>query len=91
MTQLTDNAARHRFEITVDGHTAFVTYRWEDEHLVLQHTQVPSSLAGHGVGSMLARSVLEEARRLGVRIVPECEFIAAFIQRHPEFADLVVD
>jgi predicted GNAT family acetyltransferase len=90
MTELTDNAARRRYEMVVDGVTAYVTYARHGDRLTLVHTEVPEALGGRGVGSALATAVLENVRSRGLRIVPECEFIAAFIKRHPVFADLVV-
>ncbi len=89
MAEVRDNPDRSRFELTVDGKTAFVEYATEAELLVLLHTEVPAALGGRGVGSTLARGVLEEIRRRGQHIVPRCAFIAGFIGRHPEFADLV--
>lgn len=89
MVELTDNAALRRFEMVVDRETAFVSYAAEDDQLVLVHTEVPLSLAGRGVGSALARAVLNEAQRRGQRVAPRCEFIAAFIRRHPEYSALV--
>jgi predicted GNAT family acetyltransferase len=91
MSKATDNPARYRYEMVVNGEVAFVDYAHDGGHLVLKHTEVPQTLAGRGVGSILARSVLEDARRRGLMIVPECEFIAAFIKRRPEFADVVAD
>ncbi|MDQ2762422.1 MAG: N-acetyltransferase [Pseudomonadota bacterium] len=90
MTEVTDNAALSRYEMVVDGVMAFVTYARQGDRLTLVHTEVPKVLGGRGVGSSLATAVLEDVRDHGLRIVPECEFIAAFIKRHPEFASLVV-
>jgi len=90
MTEVTDNAALGRYEMVVDGVTAFVTYTRPGDRLTLVHTEVPQALGGRGVGSSLATAVLEDVRNRGLGVVPECEFIAAFIKRHPEFADLVV-
>ena len=91
MTELTDNSARKRFEMVVDGVTAYVTYARHGDRLTLVHTEVPKALGGRGVGSSLATAVLEEVRRRGLRVAVECEFLEAFIKRHPEFADLVVE
>ena len=90
MPEVTDNAALSRYEMVVDGVTAFVTYAWHGDRLTLVHTEVPQALGGRGIGSSLATAVLEGVRSRGLRVVPECEFIAAFIKRHPEFADLVI-
>jgi predicted GNAT family acetyltransferase len=91
MTELTDNSARGRFEMVVDGVTAYVTYARHGDRLTLVHTEVPKALGGRGIGSSLATAVLEEVRRRGLRVAVECEFLEAFIKRHPEFADLVVE
>jgi predicted GNAT family acetyltransferase len=90
MTEVTDNAALSRYEMVVDGATAFVAHVRHGDRLTLVHTEVPQALGGRGIGSALATAVLEDVRSRGLRVVPECEFIAAFIERHPEFADLVV-
>ena len=90
MADLTDNTARHRFEMQAGDATAFVNYRREADRLVLVHTELPPSLSGQGIGSALARAVMDNARARGLRVVPECEFIAGFIGRHPEYADLAV-
>jgi hypothetical protein len=54
------------------------------------HTEVPKALAGKGIGSRLARHVLEAARAEGLKVVPVCPFIAAWMKRHPEYDDLRV-
>ncbi|WP_448190373.1 GNAT family N-acetyltransferase [Azospirillum sp. sgz301742] len=86
---VTDNPARNRFELTMDGATAFAAYRIENGQLVFTHTEVPDSLSGHGVGSTLARGALDAARARGMPVVARCRFIADFIQKHPEYQDLL--
>ncbi|WP_426954910.1 GNAT family N-acetyltransferase [Muricoccus radiodurans] len=86
---VTDNRARHRFEMEAEGHTAFIDYRREAGHIVLIHTEVPKALEGHGIGSRLVRGALELIRAEGLRVVPRCSFVAAWIERHPEAQDLV--
>jgi len=84
-----DNAAAGRFELAVDGHTAFAEYRLSGPTIVFIHTEVPSELQGRGVGSALARGALDAARARDADIVPLCPFIAAFVRRHPAYLDLV--
>nr|WP_294504784.1 GNAT family N-acetyltransferase [uncultured Rhodopila sp.] len=91
MPEAADNPDRHRYEMAVGGKTAFVTYARRAHNIVLKHTEVPPALEGQGVGSALARSVLRDIRRRGLKVVPECAFIAAFIACHPEFADIVAE
>ncbi|HQT79100.1 MAG TPA: GNAT family N-acetyltransferase [Rhodopila sp.] len=95
MPELTDNAARSRYEMVIDGETAFVTYTLAGtlagERITLVHTEVPQALSGRGVGSTLAKAVLDDIRRRQLRLVPECTFIAGYIRKHPAFADLIGD
>jgi uncharacterized protein len=52
------------------------------------HTEVPGALSGRGVGTRLARHVLDAARAKGLKVIPTCPFIAAWMKRHPEYDDL---
>ena len=89
MPEVTDNTARHRFELNADGAVAHADYAMAGDTLVLLHTEVPAALSGQGVGSALARGVLDDVRRRGLKILPRCEFMAAYIERHPEYGDLL--
>ena len=86
---LYNNAVRHRFELNVDGHTAFVSYRLAPGVITFVHTEVPSALSGRGIGSRLVRGVLDYARSQKLKVVPQCPFVAAYIGKHPEFSDLI--
>lgn len=90
-TDVRNNTARSRYELAIDDAVAIVEYRTRDGALALTHTEVPDSLGGRGVGSALARGVLEDIRARGLRVVPLCPFIASYIQRHPEYAGLVAE
>jgi predicted GNAT family acetyltransferase len=83
------NSSPHRFEATLDGHTAFLSYQRKSDSIILIHTQVPSALAGRGVAGELVRTALDYARREGLSVIPQCSFAASFIERHPEYGDLV--
>ncbi|MEU2613473.1 GNAT family N-acetyltransferase [Micromonospora sp. NPDC007271] len=86
-----DDPAKRRFEILVDDALAgFTAYRPRGEVLVFTHTEVDERYRGMGVGEALVRGTLDQLRERGDRLVPRCPFVAAFIRRHPEYADLVV-
>ena len=91
MLMVRDNQAMRRFEMASGSATAFVEYRWGDGQIVLTHTEVPEAMSGQGVGSKLVGGVLDAVRAEGVTVVPECEFVANFIQRHPGYQSLVAD
>lgn len=84
-----DNAERNRFELAVPGGVAFSTYRRSPGVVTVIHTEVPEALSGQGAGSELARGLLDMIRSRGEKVVPRCPFIAGFIAKHPEYADLV--
>jgi predicted GNAT family acetyltransferase len=84
-----DNEARQRFELEIEGNIAFVTYRRSPGAITLVHTEVPPELGGRGVGSKLGRATLEAARAQGRKLSVECDFIRAFIGKHPEYGDLL--
>ena len=78
-----------RFTADLDGKTAYITYRELDSHrLELDHTYVPREFRGGGIASQLTVRALEYARERGCRVVPSCPFVAAYIERHPEYREL---
>ncbi len=89
MDQVHDNAVEHRYELTVDGQTAIAAYTDEEGARVFTHTLVPPELEGHGVGTRLVAGALADVRARGLKIVPQCPFVAAYVERHPETRDLV--
>ena len=87
--EVVNNAAESRFEARVDSGLAFASYYLRGRTITFTHTEVPLAVEGRGVGNALARTALEHARAEGLRVVPLCRFIAAFIRRHPEYQPLV--
>ena len=89
MSEAINNISRHRYEMVVNDWMAYVTYALAGSEITLLHTCVPSALEGQGVGSELARSVLDDIRQRNLRVIPECAFMAGYIKRHSEFQDLL--
>jgi predicted GNAT family acetyltransferase len=89
-TEITDNAGKNRYEIRLDGDLAgFVEYETGENTVVLVHTEVDSAFEGKGVGSSLARGALDDIRGKGRSVVPVCPFIKKWIEKHPDYQDLV--
>jgi predicted GNAT family acetyltransferase len=85
-----DNPTESRFEIYVDGDRAgFAVYRDESGRRVFTHTVVDDDYEGQGIGSRLAAGALDDTRSRGLTVVPRCPFIKAYIDRHPDYADLL--
>ena len=89
MNAMTDNAAAHRFELTEEGHTTFADYRLTGERLIIDHVETPVVARGTGSAGRLMAAIADHARAEGQTITPLCSYAAAWLQRHPEFADLV--
>lgn len=87
---VTHDIEQQRFEEQVGDHPpAFLSYVREGESVIFDHTFVPGELRGRGIAARLVRTGLEEARRKGWRVIPQCSYVATFVNRHPEYADLL--
>ncbi len=81
---------QQRYVLEVDGKELGVaSYQQDGERQVFTHTEVDPSLEGQGMGSKLIRESLEDVRTRGNRIVPQCEFVAAYVNKHDEWSDIV--
>jgi predicted GNAT family acetyltransferase len=89
VSDIVDNEAARRFEITVDGHTGFLVYAKRGDRMELIHTEVPSELGGRGLGGTLAKFALDRAQQDGLKVTPTCPFIRKYLERHPEYAPIV--
>jgi len=85
-----DNVGLSRFELQVGEHVAFSKYRRDGNVVTFIHTEVPDALSGKGIGSALAKGALDLVRAHGEKAIPKCPFIRSFIEKHPEYQDLVV-
>jgi hypothetical protein len=88
MASVRDNTKRHRFELDADGSVAFSNYTRDKGVITFMHTEVPKALEGRGIGSALVKGALDLARAQGVKVKGRCPFVRAWIERHPDYADL---
>jgi uncharacterized protein len=87
--KITDNKEQQQFQTMVDGEQAYLEYRWYKGDMALMHTFVPEQLEGRGIASALAKYALEHAREHKLKIMVYCPFVAKYLQRHPEYKELV--
>jgi predicted GNAT family acetyltransferase len=97
--EINDNPSRDRYEAivteteteTAPGGTVagFIEYSVQDGRVVLPHTEVDPAFEGQGIGSALVRAALDDVRRQGRNAVPVCPFVRSWLDRHPDYADLV--
>ena len=87
--QVTNNPDARRYEQQTEHGLALLEYVTDGKRIELVHTEVPPEAEGRGVAGSLVRAALDEARARGLRVIPTCPFVHAFIERHPEYASLV--
>ncbi|MFG2049743.1 GNAT family N-acetyltransferase [Micromonospora sp. NPDC048935] len=89
---VTDAPERERFEARDEAGAlaGFVTYQLTGGIIAYTHTEVDPTYEGKGVGSTLARAVLDDARARKRTVVPICPFIADWVVKHPEYEAIVV-
>jgi predicted GNAT family acetyltransferase len=89
---MTTEVHRHErgYEVTVDGrHAGLAVVRLERDAVVFTHTEIEPAFEGKGIGSVLVKGALDDVRAQDKRVVPLCPFVAGYIDRHPQHADLL--
>ena len=86
---VSNNPAHHRYELAVDGHIAATYYQIADGVITFVHTEVPPELGGKGIGSKLIKGALDQVRADGLKVIAQCPFVKAYIDKHPDYADLL--
>jgi predicted GNAT family acetyltransferase len=89
--QVTNNTAQNRFEVTLNGETAFAEYQLVSHGIILPHTVVPTAFEGQGIASALAVAAFGYAREHDLKVIPTCPFMAGWVKKHPEWHDIVHD
>ena len=84
------DVAGHRFVARIDGEEAYLQYRTVQEQ-VLDYvtTYTPPALRQRHIASTVVRHALDYARAQGLRVIPSCWFVAGYIERHPEYGELL--
>jgi uncharacterized protein len=89
MSEVVNNTAKHRYELSVDGHVAATYYTLADGIITFVHTEVPPELGGMGIGSKLIKGALDQVRASGLKVIPQCPFVKAFIEKNAAYQDLL--
>lgn len=80
---------RQRFIVNEQGSEGFVEYARDGDVFVITHTVVPPEIGGRGIAGKLVEAALHHARAEGLKVRPDCSYAAAYMRRHPEYADLL--
>ena len=89
MSEVIDNKALSRFELSAEGGLAFANYRLTPSTVIITHTETPRNLRGRGIASELVKGALQLIGADGLKVIAGCGFVVDYLQKHPEFADLV--
>lgn len=88
-----NNTDKSRFEVTYGSQRSELVYRLDNDGgaIDLVHTEVPEELTGQGIGSQLVTTALQYARDNKLKAIPSCPFVASYVERHPEWKDVVTE
>lgn len=89
--EIVHNEEKSRFETVVDGLLCIVDYRKHGNVLWVTHTEAPLPLEGRGIAAALTKTLLDYIRNRGLKVYPICPYTKIYIQRHPEYEDLIVE
>jgi predicted GNAT family acetyltransferase len=89
LNRVRDNKSRQRFELDVEGAMAFANYRLAQDKVIITHTETPPALRGRGIASRLVKGALEMIRADGLKVVAGCGFVVDYLEKHPEYSDIV--
>lgn len=87
--EVVHNAAASRFEARIEGHLCRADYRVDGGMMRIFHTEVAPSLEGRGIAAALVRAALDYAAANGLKVVPQCSYVRAYLRRHPEAQGLL--
>ena len=92
MREVKLNNEKNRFELDVEGSIALIEFeKLEPNILDLIHTEVPEALSGKGVASKLVLGALNYIRSNNLKLIPSCSFVKSYMDKHPEWNDLIFD
>ncbi|WP_027550813.1 GNAT family N-acetyltransferase [Bradyrhizobium sp. Cp5.3] len=89
MSDVINNKAHNRYELDVEGHIAATYYRLDGDVITFVHTEVPAELGGKGIGSKLVKGALDQVRTADLKVIAQCPFVKAWIDKHPDYADIL--
>jgi uncharacterized protein len=88
--EVVDNEENGRFEVQLGDQVAFAAYQLGGDVITFTHTIVPKEYEGQGVGAKLVMSALENVGDRGLKVVPVCPFVSAYIRSHPQYKPLLL-
>ncbi len=88
--QLIDEEESRQFVLVIDGHRARMEYDRSSDRIFLTHVLVPPVLEGHDVAAVLTEKVLTWVEAKGMKLVPYCPYVKAYLRRHTAWQRLLL-
>lgn len=88
--QISVNEEAGQFELTLEEGVALLAFEMDSNTMSIMHTEVPEEAEGQGIASELAKYALDYARGNQLRVKNYCRFVSMFLQRNPEYEDLIL-
>ena len=73
----------------MDGHRCHCDYRLRGGVAHFNHTVVPEAVGGRGIAAQLVHASLAWARSQGLKVAPDCSYVAVYMRRHADTQDLL--
>lgn len=87
---VSDNPAEQRYEAHLgEALVGFAEYQRRPPAVVMTHTEVQPAYEGRGFAGVLVRHALDDVRSRGESVVPACSYVRHWIERHPDYSDLL--
>jgi predicted GNAT family acetyltransferase len=87
--EVKDNPAKHRFETTIEGYTAFIDYKLQPGIITIIHTEVPEQLGGRNIAATMSKYALDYIAANNLQLIPLCPYMRSYLKKHPEYQYLV--
>ena len=87
--QVNNNHLLSRFEVNIDGKSAFLQYVLGEGTISLTHTYTPEALRGKGIASAVTKFALDYAKEKKLQVIVGCSFVGEYIKLHPEYKPLL--
>lgn len=80
---------KNRFLLRVDDWDCVLEFSLDGASASFNHVRVPDAVGGQGLAGRLTRHALDWAREQDLKVIPHCPYVASWIKRHPDYADLI--
>ena len=87
--ELVHNEAECQYEYHIEGHLAQLIYDDQNGVLHITQTLVPEELGGRGIAGALTKDAFDDIEKRGLKIMPECSYTVAYVEKHPEYKKLL--